>query len=142
MGKYRLVKEDRRAVAVITLIMMFLVGVSSAAMDTVSHHWAGSWFATLGNDEFFNPAISWKNKYMNGDPAQGEKFLFSTTWLSWTTDFWHMAKFMLLNAITVISVLSVRLSLKRIWHWAGIAVAIRAAFQIGFTLFYDYIFLS
>lgn len=38
----------------------------------------------------WNPEISWKGKYKNGDPAQGPAFFGSTTFLVWTTDRYHL----------------------------------------------------
>lgn len=118
---------------------MFLIGVSSASMDTVSHHYTSSVFASIDNDHFFDPAYSWRNKYKDGDPTKGPAFMFSTTWLSWTTDFWHLAKFMLLNFVTLLGVSTIRGA--KIWMYVVAFVALRAAFQIGFTLFYDYLFI-
>lgn len=37
-----------------------------------------------------NPENSWRNKYKNGDPNQGERFLGSTTIFSGLTDNYHL----------------------------------------------------
>ena len=42
--------------------------------------------------DWWNPQKSWKFKWKNGDPKQGEKFWLSSTWLVWTTDAWHLFK--------------------------------------------------
>ena len=51
------------------------------------------------NPQWFNPVLSARNKYRNGDPNQGPAFLGSTTWLVWTTDKYHLNR-MLRNVFT------------------------------------------
>jgi hypothetical protein len=46
------------------------------------------------NRNFFDPRVSWKNKYKNGDPDQGRKFIGSTTFLVMFTDFDHLGNAM------------------------------------------------
>jgi hypothetical protein len=41
---------------------------------------------------FWNPNLSWRNKYKNGDPSNGEKFFLSKSLLVGFTDAWHMFK--------------------------------------------------
>lgn len=42
------------------------------------------------SDQFWNPALSWKNKYKNHDPLQGPRFWLSTSALVWLTDAYHL----------------------------------------------------
>lgn len=42
------------------------------------------------NDNFWNPKISWRNKYKNNNPELGEKFYFSTSFLVFLTDGYHL----------------------------------------------------
>ena len=44
------------------------------------------------NDSFWDPKYASNNKYKNGDPEQGEKFLGSTTIFSGFTDGYHLVK--------------------------------------------------
>lgn len=129
--------------SLIISILMLIIGITSGTMDTLAHHFSTSIFAGI-DDQFFDPAISWTNKYKNCDPTQGEAFLFASTWLSWITDAWHMAKFMMLNCITLIAVSAVIPDGYKIrWYVCILLVLIlRGAFQIGFTLFYDIILIS
>lgn len=46
----------------------------------------------MKKQNWWNPNISWKNKYKNNDPTQGPKFFGSTTFLVWLTDAWHFSK--------------------------------------------------
>ena len=69
-------------------ILILIAGISKAIQDTLEFHFDTSVFKNLGN--FWNPATSWKNKYKNGDPKQGEAFLGSTTIFVSLTDAWHL----------------------------------------------------
>ena len=42
------------------------------------------------NKQFWDNRQSWRNKYRNGDPEQGPKYVGSTTFLAWTTDAKHL----------------------------------------------------
>lgn len=42
--------------------------------------------------EGLNMKDTWKNKWKNGDVKQGERFLGSSTFLVWLTDFFHFIK--------------------------------------------------
>ena len=44
------------------------------------------------NPGWWNPNESWRNKWKNGDPSQGEKFPLSSTALVWTTDAYHLMR--------------------------------------------------
>lgn len=47
----------------------------------------------------FSEIDSWRNKWKNGDPKQGEKFPFSSTILVMFTDRWHLVQSLFLTAI-------------------------------------------
>jgi hypothetical protein len=61
-------------------------------MDKLQFHFDGSIFKKYDNRLFWDPSISWKNKYKDGDPTNGEKFFLSKTLLVGFTDAWHMFK--------------------------------------------------
>ena len=76
----------------IALILFFLAGASEGVMDTLQFHYYRCFFNSL-NPTFWNPYISWKNKYTLGNPNLGAKFPGSTTIFVFTTDAWHLFKF-------------------------------------------------
>lgn len=48
---------------ILSLLLIVLIAlVMNAAMDAISHHYKTS-FAAKAKESFWNPAISWKNKY-------------------------------------------------------------------------------
>jgi len=75
------------------LVLVILAGIANAVMDKIQFHWHNSIFAngTEYKEQFWNPAISWKNKYKPGlESYKYEKFRFSTTLLVFLTDAWHL----------------------------------------------------
>jgi hypothetical protein len=75
--------------AIIGVVLVILSSVPDAIKDTVSFHFFESVFKEL-NMDWWNPNISWANKYKNQDPSQGPKFFGSTTFMVWVTDAWHL----------------------------------------------------
>ena len=76
---------------IIGLILTILAGFSEAIMDTLQFHFYKSPF-TKYNPQFWNPQLSWRNKYIKGDPSLGPKFLGSTTIFVSLTDGWYLFK--------------------------------------------------
>jgi len=71
-----------------------LVGVSAMAeaiMDKLNFHFEKSIFVNKENQLFWNPIESWKNKWK--EDLKTEKFIGSSTIFVFTTDAWHLFKF-------------------------------------------------
>lgn len=68
------------------LILIALAAITNSIMDTLVHHW-GSIRPMFGfvkrNDEWWNPALSWANKYRRKLPVQ-------------LSDAWHFFKMLML----------------------------------------------
>jgi hypothetical protein len=73
-------------------VLFILAGVSEAVMDKLQFHYDLSIFKNMKNQLFWNPLLSWKNKYKDGDPLKGEKFFLSKSLLVGFTDAWHLFK--------------------------------------------------
>lgn len=109
-------------------------GASWGFHETAVHH--SSRMPAGWNRQFWDGEISWRNKYKNGDPAQGANFWGSTTFLAWTTDAKHL--FGTAHRVTMFGAgLSLTIGEKRpVWHYlidTGISFA---AFSIGFHSVY------
>jgi hypothetical protein len=76
----------------IGFLLFFLSGFSEAIMDKLQFHYNNSIFKKFKNQLFWDPQISWKNKYKNGNPSDGEKFFLSKTLFVGLTDAWHLFK--------------------------------------------------
>ena len=69
-------------------IVGVLGGIMEATKDTITFRFESSKFAIL-NPKFWNPNVSWQNKYVSGSKIK--KWLFKTI-LVWVTDAWHLVK--------------------------------------------------
>ena len=87
----------------LSLICWVLAALCNAVMDTLAHHYPTSIF-TKWNPQFWNPKISWKNKYKAGRKSNGPAFFLSTGILVAFTDAWHFFKstMIVLLAIAVV----------------------------------------
>lgn len=70
-------------------------------MDMLSNEFNKCIFsnATKYNQQFWNPLVSWVNKWKNNDEAQGEKFPGSSTVFVFLTDGRHLFKMLFLTSI-------------------------------------------
>ena len=101
----------------IVAVVAALAGTAKAVKDTVSHHYAQSVFSKLKNEQYWNPAQSWKNKYQNYEMGNTRaRFVLATTWLVSLTDAWHL--FDMLHRVLIIA--------------AGISAGLSAGNKVGF----------
>lgn len=124
---------------IIVLLCAILGGIFNAAMDKLVHHFRTSVFAKKSRI-FYDPAISWRNKWKDGEKAKGEKFPGSSTLFSWTTDAWHLFKFGLLTVIPIPGTLLVSEYTSEWYYLVGAYIVIRKTFAFTFHIFYHYIF--
>jgi len=119
----------------------FVSGFAEGTMDVISFHYDS--FQKVhhnANPQFWNPQLSWKNKWKNGDKVQGEKFLGSSTFLVWTTDAWHGLK--AVNRLTTIGgSIVITIGEKKKWWWYAKELAIGYAInRVGFYTSYNLIY--
>jgi hypothetical protein len=112
--------------------MIFLAGICEGVMDGLDHHYDKP-------NQFWNPDISYTNKYKNHDPKQGRAFPGSLTWLAWTTDGWHLMKAGRNMFTTGAIVFSIKGENKK-WYWyiiqaGAYAIINRAGFNIAYSQF-------
>lgn len=136
--------------AVISIILigvsLIIAGIGKAVMDTLQFHFSSSVFKKLKGNYFWDPSISWKNKYKNKDPKQGEAFPGSTTIFVFVTDAWHFFQFLFLRFIFAAMVLLGLFARLSPWSWGNVYldlltayIALSIIFGLTFTLFYKYI---
>lgn len=73
---------------------MMVSGMLDGTIESMSYHYENGFqrrFPKL-NNQFWNPAVSWTNKYKNHNPAEGPKFMGSTNMFAWTTDGYHLLR--------------------------------------------------
>jgi len=123
----------------ITLICMFILtlcsGFCEGVMDKLQFHYHKSIFVNFANARFWDPAYSWTNKYKNGNPMEGERFPFSTTFLVSFTDGWHLFK-LLRNVLLFASLPIAGYYANSVLVLMAIIVLYRTAYGAGFWLSY------
>jgi len=87
-------RKKRMTNYAVTGSMVFVAGAADGINQALLHKYGGikKAFPHL-NDHYWWPVKSAYNKYKNGDPAQGAKFPGSCTWLVFTTDGYHLTRF-------------------------------------------------
>lgn len=87
------------------LCILFLVAgaLADAIMDKLQFHFDKSIFKDFKNQQFWNPELSWQNKWKTNfmypvtDPNRAivgrEKFWGSSRWFVGLTDGWHLIQF-------------------------------------------------
>jgi hypothetical protein len=73
---------------------LFVAGALDGSVEIIKHDYNAfkSRFPNA-NENFFNPSISWKNKWKDGDHTTNTPAYFgSTTFLSWSTDWYHLGR--------------------------------------------------
>ena len=76
----------------IAVLLLIIAAICNSAMDTLQFRFSQSVFSKLEKQSYWNPNISWRNKWKDGEKAKGEKFFGSSTFLVFTTDAWHLFK--------------------------------------------------
>ena len=117
----------------LSVLFLSLAALSNAGMDSIQHHYKTS-FANNLDEQFWNPEISWKNKYINHDPTQGRiMWLFLKKPVIFT-DGWHLIKAFMILFI----VLSILVWIKGKWYLKFIYVlAGGLIWGTSFELFYN-----
>ena len=117
--------------------LIFLGGAAKGFNETLLHHWK-SFRAKFpnANPNWFNPAVSWRNKYKNDDPNNGAKFPLSTSVLVFLTDQYHLNNFIQRGAITAAIVIKIGEKRKRFGYYVKDFLFYTACYQAGWSLTY------
>ena len=117
-----------------SLILVLIAGMFNAIMDLCGRYDETVFSKFPKTRKFIDSSISWKNKYKNGDKNQGSRFLFSTKFLVFLTDMWHLSKtsMLLLLSLSIVEY-------NPIFVWYLDFPIYWIAFGTSFTIFYDYV---
>ena len=120
------------------LILVSISGLAECIMDKLQFHFFETPFSDFKNQLFWNPQLSWMNKWKDGDPKLGEKFPGSSTLFVGLTDAWHFFK--LIHNLTIFTGLFfISISgFNLIWMILLFLIA-RILFGIFFSLGFKYI---
>lgn len=84
----------------IAFLLVTIAGIFDAFRDTLKNKYEQSIFAKC-NRQFFDPKVSWRNKYKHRKPTNGAAFPFSKTALVFLTDAWHLFQFVFLTLLAI-----------------------------------------
>ena len=121
----------------IGILLVLIAGMSKAIMDKVQFHYHKSIFKLdpiRYNQPFWDPLISWQNKY-KVDSMTEPKFYGSTTFFVFVTDAWHLFQMIMIFTMFMgVAITSyncetpIELILK--------VIILRCFFGLSFTLFF------
>jgi hypothetical protein len=117
--------------------LIVLAGASKGFNETLMFHWKE--FRRQhpnANAQWLNPAISWRNKYQDGDPEAGAKFPLSTSVLVLFTDQYHLNTFINRAAWTSTIVIKIGEGKKTFKHYVYDFLYYTVCHQIGFAAMY------
>lgn len=132
--------NDNNSKQEIKSAVVFFAGMCDGLSQTLYAHYP-KFQETFPNApaQYWDPSISWKNKYANGDPAQGEKFPGSSSLFVFSTDAYHL--FRTLNKVNLIAVGGLEFSDKKSWELYLLDFAIYSlVYSAGFHLTYTLVF--
>jgi hypothetical protein len=117
--------------------LVFLGGAAKGFNETLQFHWK-SFHAQFpkANPNWFNPAVSWRNKYENDDPNNSANFPLSTSVLVFLTDQYHLNNFINRGAITAALVIKIGEKKKRFSYYVKDFLFYTACYQAGWSLTY------
>jgi hypothetical protein len=130
-------------VPLFSLAMFALAAASNAVMDTLQFRYERSVFARWEScRQWLDPQVSWRNKWKNGDPQQGEAFPLSSTALVAVTDAWHLAKSVMLFSLAVAIVAPFTRLIRLRWPaWVLVVLGMKLVFGLVFELLFAGILL-
>jgi len=143
-----------KKVLIITLFVV-LAGICNGFMDSIQFHYSASIPAKQEwNAQYWNPAISWENKYKVDSEGLlikplKEKYFGAKTFFVWTTDAWHLFK-MLYNTLLKFAIIFIfmgNIHYKGKKHkkyimftfWIASFIVLYIAQAIGFHLTYTFL---
>lgn len=121
----------------ITGSLAFISGTAKGLNETLQHHY--SYFREAfphASENWFNPKISWRNKYRDGIPENGPKFPFSTTALVMFTDQYHLNHFIHKTTLLTALVIKIGEGKQPFKFYIYDLLYYTACYQAGFSLMY------
>lgn len=88
------------------------------------------------NEQWFDPKVSWRNKYEGGNPDNGPKSFLSTSVLVMFTDQYHLNNFIQKTAIMTALVIKIGEPKKPFKHYVYDLLWYTACYQAGFAATY------
>ena len=123
---------------ILFFVLSVALGITKAIVDTLSFRKGKNVFPSSWQID-----NSWKNKWKNGNPRQGEKFWGSSRWFVPFTDAFHFVG--MINHLTVFLMIGVFhfIQVESIWSILGWYLGCGYVLsRTAFHVFYTYIFIK
>ncbi len=119
-----------------SLTLGLIAGMADGSAEALKWHYDSVDKKLNLNDQYWNPQISYTNKYAGGITANGPRFPGSTTYLVWTTDGYHMLR--MVRNMSITGSIIVHPYKKKKWYFYVIDFTTHAiVYNLGFTLTYN-----
>ena len=118
----------------VSLILIILYAICRSAIDTLLFHFYTSIFNNY-NHRWWDPSISWRNKYISGDPSKGLKYKFPISFFIFFTDAFH-----LFNSLSLCLVFTAVVLYNPLTHIYLDVVIYGVGYNVIFELFFSKIF--
>jgi len=117
--------------------LVFVAGTAKGFNETLQFHWK-SFHKTFpgAKASWYNPNVSWRNKYEDGDPNKGAKVPLSTSVLVMFTDQYHLNNLINRSALTAAMVIKIGEKKKRFGYYVKDFLFYTACYQAGWSLTY------
>ncbi len=125
----------------LSLLCYVISGILDAVMDITTQKYNASIFSHW-NPKYWNPAISWENKYIDGDVNKGRRQinlgLFKINVPVQLTDGWHLLKMLreILNVTAIIMAINVSMPFS-LMHTIYLFILFGVTRNLMFSLFYN-----
>lgn len=135
---------------ILHIVSWVLAAICDAAMDKLAFHYEKSVFRRKGHETidhkyFWDPKISWRNKYKGRVPSKGPKFPGSTTIFVGITDGFHLMQ-LLMNLFIIVTIITgIYISHNFTFTWSVTSIIIiyavyKAIYSLTFELFFSRLF--
>lgn len=122
----------------IGIILASIAGMSKAIMDKLQFHYHKCLFKfdpVRYNQNFWDPTLSWSNKYKEGSMTE-PKFFGSTSYFVFLTDAWHLFQMLMLICLFIGIAVTSFYSGSFIFMMVKVII-LRLFFGLSFTLFFN-----
>lgn len=122
------------------IILLAIASITYASNSVIQFRYKRSVFAKF-NPKFWNPQISFFNKYkLDNKGNRVPKFFLSTTVLVWTTDAYHLLQFIYLSCVQLVIALLVNNSFhivdNKIINCIFIFIGLKSIFSFSFEMLF------
>ena len=122
---------------IITGSLVFVGGAAKGFNETLHFNYKAFENTFPGaNNQWFDPQVSWRNKYEGGNPDNGPKFFLSTSAFVVVTDQYHLNNFIHKSALMTALVIKIGDGKKPFRHYVYDLIFYSVCYQTGFAATY------